>query len=172
MEPEGLYRIRKGPPPVPIQTQTNPVHASPSHSLKIHFDVILPSTPGYSNRFLSSRFPHQNPVCNSPLPPRATCPAYLILLDLITRIIFGEECCLGTGMRNFSFPSSVLSLWIAEGIEASSLVLPNLRFRWFVCSQRSNANVGGLLSYLITWPPLFKGYGSCSLRGESINSSE
>jgi hypothetical protein len=142
VEPEALYRIHKGPPPVPIQAQTHPVHASPMHPLKIYFNVSLPSTPGSSKRFLFPRFPHQTPVCNSPLPLRATCPAHLILLDLITRIIFGEECCLATGMRNFSIPSPVLSSWLAEVIEASSPVLPNLRFRRFVYSQRSSENVG------------------------------
>jgi hypothetical protein len=38
--------------------------------------------PGSSKLFLSLRFPHQNPVRTSPLPTRATFPAYRILLDL------------------------------------------------------------------------------------------
>jgi hypothetical protein len=94
-------------------SRPRPVQFMPPHCIpwEIHFDGSLPSTPGSSKRFLSPRFPYQNLVCNSPLPLRATCPAHLILLDLITRIIFGEECCLATGMRNFSIPSSVLSSW-------------------------------------------------------------
>jgi len=41
----------------------------PSNSLKIHFNINLPSTPGFSKCFLPLRFPHQNPVHTYPLPP-------------------------------------------------------------------------------------------------------
>jgi hypothetical protein len=40
---------------------------------------------------LSIRSPHQNPVCTSPVPLRATCFTHHILLNLITRI-FDNEC--------------------------------------------------------------------------------
>jgi hypothetical protein len=39
----------------------------------------------------SLRSPYQNPACTSIFLIRATCPAHFILLNLITRITFGDE---------------------------------------------------------------------------------
>ena len=63
----------------------------PSHFSTINFNIILSSMAGSSKCSPSLGFPHQDPVCTSTLPTRATCPAHLSLLDLITRMILMES---------------------------------------------------------------------------------
>jgi len=55
-------------PPVSVVSQINPIHALPSYILKIHFNIILPSMPGFFKWSLSLRLPHQKPVRTSSLP--------------------------------------------------------------------------------------------------------
>ena len=71
MKPEGSspYLQQSAPSTYPELDQS--ISRCPSYCLKIHFSIILPSMPRSLKWSLSLRFPHQNPVCASPL--RCTC---------------------------------------------------------------------------------------------------
>ena len=91
LDPNVRFRIYKCPPTVPILSQLDPVHTPTSHFLKIHLNIILPSTPGSPKWSLSPRFPHQNPVYTSSLPHTCYMLRPLFFLDFITRKILCEE---------------------------------------------------------------------------------
>ena len=68
MEPEGSSPHSQAPAtcPYPEPAQSSP-HTQ-SHLLKVHPNIILPSTPGSPQRSLPLGFPHQHPVHSSPFP--------------------------------------------------------------------------------------------------------
>ena len=66
MEPEDSSPHSQAPHLSLSGARSLKVYASPSHILKIHFNIILPSTPR-SSKFFSLKSPHQNHVCTSPL---------------------------------------------------------------------------------------------------------
>ena len=139
MEPESSlpYSQASATCPYPEPDQSSP--CSPSHFLKIHLNIILPSTPGSSKWSVSLRFPQQNPAYITALPIRATWPVYLIL-DFITWTIFVEE---------YRSSSSLLCSFLRSPV-TSSLLGPNIPLsRLFsnTLSLRSSLSVSDRVSH-------------------------
>jgi hypothetical protein len=67
----------------------NPVHTIPSYFSKIHCNIILPHSLVLPSGLFSSGLPARTIYAYNFFPFHATCPADLILLDLI--ILMGSD---------------------------------------------------------------------------------
>lgn len=85
--------------------------------------LLFPSTLRSNKQYLSLISPHQNLYAPLLSCIRDTCPAHLILLDFITRIIFGEERI----SWSYHYPVSSTPLWNQT---PSSVIILSL-FIWF-----------------------------------------
>jgi hypothetical protein len=93
----------------------NPLCSLSANLFKVHFYPILPSTSRSSEWSLSFELSHQTLYTLLHSPMRATCPAHLILRDLICLMIFGVR------HKLWSYHSATFCTVIA-----SSLLGPNI----------------------------------------------
>jgi len=131
--PKVHCRVYNCPSPVPILSQTNPIHASTPHFLKNYLNIILPSTSGSSEWSLSPRFRHKNPVFISSVPHKCYMPH-----PCHSSLFGGEKKSLSPSLYRL-LHSPVTSILLSPNILLSTL-LSNSR------SLRSSLNVNDQVS--------------------------
>jgi hypothetical protein len=104
---------------------------------KIHFNIILRSTPRASAWSLPFRISYQMLYAFIIATMRATCPAHLIL-DFIALVIFGEVYKLWSSSLCSLLQSPVTSSILGPNILLSTLFLKHLQFMFFsYCARPS-----------------------------------
>ena len=138
--PKVHHRIHKCLPPVPILSQLSSFHALTSYSRSSILILSSHLHMGFPSGLFPSGYPIKTVFMPLLSPIRATHPAHLILLDLNSRIISGEQC------RSLS--SSLCSF--LHSPNTSSLLSPNiLRNTLFLntLSLRSSLNMSDPVSH-------------------------
>jgi hypothetical protein len=93
-KPKVRYRVQKDLQLLPILSQMNPVHTTPSYLSKIYFNIMSSHALKSSQRSPPFWLSHQNITYILLLLFACYMPAHLFLLNLIILIIVGGECVL------------------------------------------------------------------------------
>jgi hypothetical protein len=93
MQPESYCSVHNSSPTVPILSQTNPVHNIQSYLISERSILMLfvYQILGFPSGPLPSGFTTNKLYTFLFSPIRTKCPAHLILLNFIVRIILGED---------------------------------------------------------------------------------
>jgi len=113
--------FKKCPPPVPVLSQINPVHAPASQFLRLV--LLLSSHPclGLPSGLFPSCFPTKTLYVPVLAPMRAACPTNLIIFNFITQIMFsGDYRSLSSSLCSF-LHSPVTSSLSGPNIPLSTL---------------------------------------------------
>ena len=128
--PKVHYCIHRCPPPVPSWASS--IQSKPPHSTSWRSILILSSHLGLPSGLFPPGFPTKTLVTPLVSPIRATCPAYRILPDFITRIILGEEyISLSSSLCSF-LHSLVTSSLLGPNIPLNTLFSNTLNLRTFL----------------------------------------
>ena len=117
MEPESSLPCVQRPATCPYLEPDQPSQCTTSQFLKIHLNIILPSTPGFPKRSLFLKFPQQNPVCTSTLPP------YVLHVPPISFFLILSPEQYWVSSTDHKVPHSVVS---STPPVTSSLLAPNI----------------------------------------------
>jgi len=101
------YSIYKCPPPVPVLSQLDPVHAPISHFLNFHLNIIIPPSLILTSGLFPSGFPIQSP--STPLPH--TC--YVPSPSLSSRFDNSNNFVWGSTDKNYYMNAFLIALMFA-----------------------------------------------------------
>jgi hypothetical protein len=154
MEPEGSLPCSQGRSTGPSVSQINLVHTTASYLSKIHLNIITHLRLGFLRGLFYSGFSTKIQCSFLFASMRSTCPAHLILLDLIILVIFTKntsyEALRFTVFSNHlsPYPSSVQIFFTAPCSRTPSYFLFIYRYYFllphfystclYVCSTRSD----------------------------------